>query len=164
MFDCHLAVNVYPPMIGKHLLEVLLILRNRCQNKAMSHDGYRGVYIRLKYDLISDQYTLLCDTYTNGSVEFCLMINSTRLTLAFPKDRFSIPFDGIPTFVRSACLKKLQQSGRGSLIAYRYSVPSLHSQEWQIDIAHSIWHNQPNKFNHIELWKFLVIQMEFLLC
>ena len=30
----------------------------------MSHDEYRGVDIRLKYDLMSDQHTLLCDTYT----------------------------------------------------------------------------------------------------
>ena len=68
----------------------------------MSHAGYRGVDIRLKYDLMSDQY----DTYTNGSVDFFLMINSTRPTLALPKDQFSIPFDGIPTCVRSPCLKK----------------------------------------------------------
>jgi hypothetical protein len=47
------------------------------------------------------------------------MINSTIPTLALPNDRFSIPFDGIPTFVRSSYLKKNQQSGRGSLISYR---------------------------------------------
>jgi hypothetical protein len=73
----------------------------------MSHDGYRGVDIRLKYDLMGDQYILLCDSYTNGSAEVFLMIKSTKPTLALPDDRFSIPFDRIPTFVRSSCLKKI---------------------------------------------------------
>ena len=73
----------------------------------MLHEGYRGVDIKLKYDFESDQFTLFCDTYTNGSAELFLMINSSRPTLALPNDRFSIPFDGIPTFVRSSCLKKI---------------------------------------------------------
>ena len=73
----------------------------------MSHNGYRGMEVRLTYDLMSDQYTFLCYTDTNGSVENFLMINSTRPTVALPKDRFSIPFGGIATFVRSSCLKKL---------------------------------------------------------
>ncbi len=73
----------------------------------MLHDGYRGVDIQLKYDFESDQFTLFCDTCTNGSAEFFLMINLTIPTLALPNDRFSIPFDGIPTFVRSSCLKKV---------------------------------------------------------
>ena len=81
----------------------------------MLHDGYRGVDIRLKYNLMSDQYTLFCDTYTNGSVELLLMINSTRLTLALLHDRFSIPFDGIPTFVRSSCLKKKNSNQEDAL-------------------------------------------------
>ena len=88
-------------------------------NQVMLHDGYRGVDIQLKYNFESDQFTLFCDTYTNGSADFFLMINSTIPTLALPNDQFSIPFDGIPTFVRSSCLKKVQQSGRGSLISYR---------------------------------------------
>ena len=71
----------------------------------MLHDGYRGDDIQLKYDFESDQFYPLCDTYTNGSAELFLMIYSTRPTLALPNDRFFIPFDGIPTFVRSSCLK-----------------------------------------------------------
>jgi hypothetical protein len=121
----------------------------------MLHDGYRGVDIQLKYDFESDQFTLFCDTYTNGSADFFLMINSTIPTLALPNDRFSIPFDGIPTFVRSSCLKKNQQSGRGSLISYRPKKSSGISHEWKIGIVHSIWYNQRNKSNHIELWEFL---------
>jgi hypothetical protein len=121
----------------------------------MSHDGYRGVDIQLNYNFESDQFTLFCDTYTNGSADFFLMINSTIPTLALPKDRFSIPFDGIPTFERSSCLKKNQQSGRGSLISYRPNKSSGISHEWKIGIVHSIWYNQCNKSNHIELWEFL---------
>jgi hypothetical protein len=121
----------------------------------MLHDGYRGVDIQLKYNFESDQFTLSCDTYTNGSTELFLMINSTRPTLALPNDRFSISFDGIPTFVRSSCLKKNQQSGRGSLISYRTQKSSGISHEWKIGILHSIWYNQRNKSNHIELWEFL---------
>jgi hypothetical protein len=34
----------------------------------MLDDGYRGVNIQLKYYFESDQITLFCDTYTNGSV------------------------------------------------------------------------------------------------
>jgi len=83
------------------------------------------------------------------------MINSTIPTLVLPNDRFSIPFDGIPTFVRSSCLKKVQQSGRGSLISYRPKKSSGISHEWKIGIVHSIWYNQCNKLNHIELWEFL---------
>jgi hypothetical protein len=104
---------------------------------------------------MSDQYTLLCDTYTKGSVEIFLVIKSTKPTLALPKDRFSIPFNGIATFVRSPCLKNIQQSERGSLIAYRHKVPSINLQEWQIGIVHPIWYNQPNQSNHIEVWAFL---------
>ncbi len=151
MFDCHLAINVYP-LIGKHFLEASL--RKPFQKKD-THDGYRGMEVRLTYDLMSDQYTLLCDTYTKGSVENFLMIKSTKPTLALLKDRFSIPFDGIATFVRSLCLKNIQQSGQGSLIAYRHKVPSITLQEWQIGIVHSIWYNQPNQSNHIEVWAFL---------
>ncbi len=29
------------------------------------------------------------------------------------------------------------------------------SHEWKIGIVHSIWYNQRNKSNHIELWEFL---------
>ena len=52
----------------------------------MSHNGYRGMEVRLTYDLMSDQYTLLCDTDTKGSVENFLMIKSTKPTLALTKD------------------------------------------------------------------------------
>jgi hypothetical protein len=85
----------------------------------MSHNGYRCVDLQLNYDLKSDKNTVLCKTYTSGSSEVFLMINSARPTLALPKERFSIPFHGIPTFVRSSCLKKILQSGRGLLIAYQ---------------------------------------------
>jgi hypothetical protein len=79
------------------------------------------------------------------------MINSTIPILALPNDRFSIPFDGISTFVRSSCLKKNQQSGRGSLISYRPKKSSGISHEWKISIVHSIWYNQCNKSNHVEI-------------
>ena len=123
----------------------------------MSHNGYRGMDVRLTYDLMSDQYTVCCDTYTKGSVEIFLMMNSTKPTLALPKSQFSIPFDGIPTFVRSSCLRNIQQSGRGSLIAYRHKVPSMNSHEWQIGIVHAIRYNQTNQSNHIEVWAFLEV-------
>ena len=80
------------------------------------------------------------------------MMNSTKPTLALPKNQFSIPFDGIPTFLRSSCLRNIQQSGRGSLIAYRHK-----AHEWQIGIVHSIRYNQPNQSNHIEVWAFLEV-------
>ncbi len=83
------------------------------------------------------------------------MINSTIPTLALPNDRFFIPFDVNATFVRSSCLKKIQQSGRGSLISQRPKKSSGISHEWKIGILHSIWYNQRNKLNHIELWEFL---------
>jgi hypothetical protein len=59
----------------------------------MSHNGYRGVDLQLKYDLESDEYTVFCKTYTSGSSEVFLMTNSARPTLALPKERCSIPFD-----------------------------------------------------------------------
>ena len=83
MFDCHLAINVYP-LIGKHFLEASL--RKPFQKQDMLHDGYRGMEVRLTYDLMSDQYTLLSDTDTKGSVENFLMIKSTKPTLALTKD------------------------------------------------------------------------------
>ena len=113
--------------------------------------------VQLMYDLMSDQFILCCDTYTKGSVENFLMMKSTKPTLALPKNQFSIPFNGIPTFVRSSCLRNIQQSGQGSLIAYRHKVPSMNSHDWQIGIVHSIWYNQPNQSNHIEVWAFLEV-------
>jgi hypothetical protein len=83
------------------------------------------------------------------------MIDSTIPTLVLPNDRFSIPLDGISTFVRRSCLNKIQQSGRGSLISYRPKKSSGISHEWKIGIVHSIWYNQHNKSNHIELCEFL---------
>ncbi len=128
---------------------------NTVSNQVMLHDGYRGVDIQLKYNFESDQFTLFFDTYTNVSAEIFLMINSTIPTLALPNDRFSIPFERIPTFVRSSCLKKIQQSGRASLISYRPKKSSGISHKWKIGIVHSIWYNQRNKLNHTELWGFL---------
>ena len=40
------------------------------------------------------------------------------------------------------------------MIAYRHKVPSINSQG-QIGIEHSIWYNQLNQSNHIEVWAFL---------
>jgi hypothetical protein len=84
------------------------------------------------------------------------MINSSRPTLALPNDRFSIPFDQIPTFVRSSCLKKVQQSGRGSLIAYRHKKSSGNIHKWKIEGIHHIFSQtflcgmQPFRWCHSE--------------
>jgi hypothetical protein len=108
----------------------------------MSHKGYRGVDHQLKYDLESDEYTVFCKTYTSGSSEVFLVINSARPTLALTKARFSIPFDGIPAFARSSCLKNFQQSGRGLLIVYQNKKSSQKTQKWKVAVVNTIWYNQ----------------------
>ncbi len=77
----------------------------------MSHIGYRGIDIKLDYNIKNDRYTTRCDTYTNGSYELFSLIGSTVPTLEMPSGRLSIPFNGILTFIRSTCLTGIRQSG-----------------------------------------------------
>jgi len=39
---------------------------------------------------------VFCDTYTQGSFEVFVMINSVRLSLFLPKKRFTLPKQGFP--------------------------------------------------------------------
>jgi hypothetical protein len=102
------------PLLG-YVLEDSSILKPT--NAHLSgHQGYRGLDLKLLYNLKNDSHVVFCDTYTHGSFEVFVMVNSVRLSLFLPKKRFNLPKHGLPTFIRSGCLTKFKQSGQGLII------------------------------------------------
>ncbi len=117
----------------------------------MLHIGYRGIDIKLDYNIKNDRYTTRCDTYTNGSYELFSLIGLTVPTLEMPSGRLSIPFNGILTFIRSTCLTEIQQSGCGAIIAYRLK----QSSQWMMGVVICYRYNQPTNLNYTELYEFV---------
>ncbi len=72
-------------------------------------------------------------------------------TLEIPSVRLSIPFNEIPTFVRSTCLTGIRQSGCGAIIAYRLK----YSSQWMMGVVICYRYNQPTLSNYIELYEFV---------
>ncbi len=83
------------------------------------HQGYRGLDLKLQYNLENDSHVGFCDIYTHGSFEVFVMVNSVQLCVLLPNQQFTLPKKGFPTFIRSACMTKFKQSGNGLLIFYR---------------------------------------------
>jgi hypothetical protein len=110
--------------------------------------------LKLQYNLENDSHVVFCDTYTHGSFKVFVMVNSVRLSLLLPKQRFTLPKERLPTFIRSACMTKFKQSGKGLLISYRQLNSSTNASEWKMAIVKAIRHNL-EVLNTIELWKLL---------
>ena len=78
-----------------------------------------------------------------------VMVNSVVPILLNPKQQFCLPIEGYPTFIRSSCLTKFKQSGRGSLIAYRYK----YKPQWKIALVNTFRYDL-ELVSTIELWEF----------
>jgi hypothetical protein len=110
--------------------------------------------LKLQYNLENDSHVVFCDTYIHGSFKVFVMVNSVQLSLLLPKQRFTLPKEGLPTFIRSACMTKFKQSGKGSLISYRQLNSSTNAFEWKMAIAQAIRYDL-EVLHTIELWEFL---------
>ncbi len=104
--------------------------------------------LKIQYNLENDSCVVFCDTYTHGSFEVFVLVNSVRPTLLLPKQQFSLPKDGLPTFIRSSCITKFKQSGRGSLILYSYK----YSPEWKIAVVKAFRYDL-EFVSTIDLWE-----------
>ncbi len=102
------------PLLG-HALKDSSILKPTNAHPS-GHHVYRGLDLKLPYNLENDSRVVLSDTYTHGSFEVFGMVNSVHLSLFLPKKRFTLLKQGFPTFIRSGCLTKLKQSGQGSYL------------------------------------------------
>ena len=118
-------------------------------NQQTVHNGYRGFDLKMQYNVETDSSVVFCETYTHGSFEVFVMVNSTIPTILLPKQRFTLPKDGLPTFIRSSCMTNFKQSGRGSLIAYSYK----YQPEWKIGIVNAFRYDL-ELVSTIELWEF----------
>jgi hypothetical protein len=137
------------PLLGHVVQDCCTSTNTSSANQPPVHNGYRGVDLKKQYNLENDSSVVFCDTYTQGSFEVFVMVNSVRLTLLLPKQRFSLPKDGLPTFIRSSCMTKFKQSGRGSLISYNYK----YSPEWKIAVVKAFRYDL-EFISTIELWEF----------
>ena len=63
------------PLLG-HVLEDCGISTNTSNAQQLLHKGYRGVDLKLQYNLENDSHVVFCDTYTHGSFEVFVMVNS----------------------------------------------------------------------------------------
>jgi hypothetical protein len=89
------------PLLG-HVLEDSSISKPTNAHPS-GHHGYRGLDLKLLYNLENDSHVVFCDTYTHGSFEVFVMVNSVRLSHFLPKKQFTLPKQGLPTFKRSGC-------------------------------------------------------------
>ncbi len=48
------------------------------------HQGYRGLDLKLQYNLENDSHVVFCDTHTHGSFKVFVMVNSVRLCFLLP--------------------------------------------------------------------------------
>ena len=134
------------PLLG-HILDTPKNTTNKIQQHV--HSGYRGVDVKFQYSLENDSSVIFCDTYTHGSSEVFVLVNSVRPTVLLPKQRFSLPLDGIPTFIRSSCMTNIKQSGRGAIIAYTYK----YEPEWKMAVVNSFRYDLGH-LHSIDLWEF----------
>jgi hypothetical protein len=118
-------------------------------NPPTVHNGYMGFDLNLQYNLENDSRVVFCETYTQGSYEVFVMVNSVIPTILHPKQRFSMPIDGCATFIRSSCMTNFKQSGRGSLIAYSYKF----QPQWKIALVKTFRYDL-EVVSTIELWEF----------
>ena len=118
-------------------------------NSQEVHNGYRGLELNIKYNLENDSRVVFSETYTQGSYEVFVMVNSVIPEVLHPKKRFSMPIDGCATFIRSSCMTNFKQSGRGLLIAYSYK----HKPLWKIAVVKTIRYDL-EVLSTIELWEF----------
>ncbi len=114
------ALEVIPsnwPLLG-HVLENSSISESTNTHPS-GHHGYRCLDLKLLYNLENESHVVFWDTYTHGSFEVFVMVTSVHLSLVLPKKQFTLPKQGLPTFIRSGCYTKFKQSGQGSLISCR---------------------------------------------
>jgi hypothetical protein len=71
-----------------------------------------------------------------------------------PNQQCTLPKEGFPTFIRSACIAKFNQSGKGSLISYGQLNSSRNASERKIAMVKAIWYNLGG-VDTIELWELL---------
>jgi hypothetical protein len=140
------------PLLG-HVLEHCSISKPT-NAQPSPHQGYRGLDSKLQYNLENDSHVVFCDTYTHGSFEVFVMVDSVRLCLLLPNQQFTLPKKGFPPFIRSSCMTKFKQSGNGSLISYRQLNSSKNASEWKMAMVKAIWYDLGN-LDTIELWEFL---------
>ena len=115
------------------------------------HNNFRGADFCTAYDIASDSQTIFCQSYTHGSTEVWTMVGSNELAVWRAKERFRIPFEGPPTFVRSACMVKLPRSCAGSLIAYRQK---RGKRGWRLAVIEAVRYLQADGAEHcFELWE-----------
>ena len=72
------------------------------------HNGYRGLDLKIHYNFENDTRVVFCETYTQGTYELFVMVNSVIPILLNPKQQFCLPIEGYPTFIRSSCLTKFK--------------------------------------------------------
>ncbi len=82
------------PLLG-HALKDSSILKPTNAHPS-GHHVHRGLDLKLPYNLENDSRVVFCDTYTQGSFEVFVMVNSVRLSLFLPKKRFTLPKQGFP--------------------------------------------------------------------
>ncbi len=140
------------PLLG-HVLEDSSILKPTNAHPS-GHHIYRGLDLKLLYNLENDSRVVFCDMYTHGSFEVFVMVNSVHLSLFLPKKGFTLPKQGLPTMIRSDCLIKFKQSGKGSLISYRQLNSSTNESEWMMAIVKAIRYNLGVLYT-IEFWEFV---------
>jgi hypothetical protein len=127
------------PLLG-HILEDSSILKPTNAHP-LGHYIYWGLDLKLLYNLENDSRVVFCDTYTHGSFEVFVMVNSVRLSLLLPKKQFTLPKQGLLTLIRSGCLTKFKQSGHGLLISYMQLNSSTNASEWKMAIVKAIRYN-----------------------
>jgi hypothetical protein len=141
------------PLFG-HVLEDCDMSTNTSNAQPSLHKGYRGVDLKLQYNMENDSHVVFCDTYTYGSFEVFVMVNSVQLSLLLPKQQFTLPKEGLPTFIRISCMTKFKQSGRGSLISYSRQMNSKYATELKMAVVNAFRYDLEG-FHTIELWEFL---------
>ena len=57
-------------------------------NSQEVHNGYRGLELNIKYNLENDSRVVFSETYTQGSYEVFVMVNSVIPEVLHPKKRF----------------------------------------------------------------------------
>ena len=110
------------------------------------HSLHDGTDIDITYSIEDDEHAVLVDKYMQGSYEIYILNKSNDFIVVQPRRRFSIPTDGIPTFVRSSCLVKFNQYCNGSVVAISRNMEGTWTPI-QLGIIDGIWYNNDSGSN-----------------
>lgn len=147
--DIESALNYCYPL-NIHVKRLPSLEHNR---SSPPHNGSRGVDL----DISFDSELVFVDTYTRGSVDIFVLFDFGELKSVLIDQRFSIPLDSYPVFIRNTCLSKFPRSCSGCIVAFRLKIGRKWSDCYKFGVVESVRYLQCDCSvgeNTINLWEY----------